>query len=145
MNKKQSAIIVSGYFNLIYKRHIEYFQEVKDLGNVLFNIVNNGHQRQLKRESFKNEAERLIIVQNIKPIHEAVLSIDQDLTVCKSIEHLVEKYDHLYDFTFANGGDQNNQSIPEAEICKQLNVDLADGLGDKIQSSSWLLKKKENK
>ena len=43
---------------------------------------------------------------------------------------------------FANGGDQSNKSIPEAEICKILGINLVDGLGDKIQSSSWLLKKK---
>jgi hypothetical protein len=53
---------------------------------------------------------------------------------------LVNEYGEIYNFTFANGGDQNNQSIPEAEICNQLGVDLADGLGNKIQSSSWLLK-----
>ena len=44
-------------------------------------------------------------------------------------------------FIFANGGDQNNDTIPEAEICRQLGVELIDGLGNKIQSSSWLLKK----
>ena len=43
---------------------------------------------------------------------------------------------------FANGGDQNNKSIPEAKICKKLGIELLDGLGDKIQSSSWLLDKK---
>jgi hypothetical protein len=42
---------------------------------------------------------------------------------------------------FANACDQNNQSIPEAEICKELGVVLKNGLGEKIQSSSWLLKK----
>ena len=41
---------------------------------------------------------------------------------------------------FGNGGDQNNDTIPEAEICKELGVELTDGLGNKIQSSSWLLK-----
>jgi D-beta-D-heptose 7-phosphate kinase/D-beta-D-heptose 1-phosphate adenosyltransferase len=46
-----------------------------------------------------------------------------------------------YDLGFANGGDQNNDSIPEASICKQLGIHLIDGLGDKIQSSSWLLAK----
>ena len=48
-----------------------------------------------------------------------------------------------YDYTlsFANGGDQTNISIPEAKICKELGIRLIDGLGDKIQSSSWLLKK----
>ena len=39
------------------------------------------------------------------------------------------------------GGDQNNESIPEASICKEKGIGLIEGLGDKIQSSSWLLKK----
>jgi D-beta-D-heptose 7-phosphate kinase/D-beta-D-heptose 1-phosphate adenosyltransferase len=46
-----------------------------------------------------------------------------------------------YEFSFANGGDQNNNTIPEKPICKELGVKLIDGLGDKIQSSSWLLNK----
>lgn len=138
---KQHAIIVSGYFNPIHKGHIEYFHEAKALGDVLFVIVNTDHQRQLKgSKPFQNGEERLVIVQNIKPVHQAILSIDQDRTVCKTIEFLVNEYGEMYNFTFANGGDQNNQSIPEAEICSQLGVNLADGLGDKIQSSSWLLK-----
>ena len=45
---------------------------------------------------------------------------------------------------FGNGGDQNNDTIPETNICKELNIKLIDGLGDKIQSSSWLLKKKND-
>ena len=45
-------------------------------------------------------------------------------------------------FIFANGGDQTNDTIPEAEICRQLGVQLMDGLGNKIQSSSWLLEEK---
>jgi hypothetical protein len=43
--------------------------------------------------------------------------------------------------SFANGGDQNNNTIPERSICDRLGISLFDGLGDKIQSSSWLLKK----
>ena len=39
------------------------------------------------------------------------------------------------------GGDQNNDTIPEKPVCEEMNVALIDGLGDKIQSSSWLLKK----
>ena len=38
-------------------------------------------------------------------------------------------------------GDQNNNTIPERLICDQMGISLIDGLGDKIQSSSWLLKK----
>ena len=35
--------------------------------------------------------------------------------------------------------DQDNKTIPEFDICKKLNIELVDGMGDKIQSSSWLL------
>ena len=45
------------------------------------------------------------------------------------------------DLAFANGGDQNNDTIPERPICEKMGIALIDGLGDKIQSSSWLLKK----
>ncbi len=43
---------------------------------------------------------------------------------------------------FANGGDQNNDTIPEAEVCKENGIELIDGLGVKVQSSSWLLDRK---
>ena len=47
----------------------------------------------------------------------------------------------MYQLAFANGGDQNNDSIPEVGVCERLGIELIDGLGDKIQSSSWLLSK----
>ena len=47
-----------------------------------------------------------------------------------------------YSFSFANGGDQFKDNIPEINICKDLGIKLIDGLGEKIQSSSWILKNK---
>lgn len=139
---KEKAIIVSGYFNPIHKGHLEYFLNAKSHADKLFVIVNNDFQRALKgSKEFQDEQERLFIVSNIKPVHKAFLSIDKDRTVRKSIEKIVGDYKDKYDFVFANGGDQSNNSIPEAEICNQLGVELMDGLGEKIQSSSWLLKK----
>ena len=70
-----------------------------------------------------------------------MLSIDQDRTVCKTIEKIAQDFGQEYDLNFANGGDQNNNTIPERSICDQMGISLIDGLGDKIQSSSWLLKK----
>ena len=63
------------------------------------------------------------------------------LTVCATLGKISTDYAVDYELTFANGGDQNNQSIPETEVCTKLGINLIDGLGDKIQSSSWLLKK----
>ena len=140
---KRKAIIVSGYFNPIHKGHLEYFNNAKSLGNELFVIVNSDHQRALKgSKEFQKEDERLFIVSNIKAVDKAFLSVDEDRTVCKSIRKIHEEFGDTYEFGFANGGDQDNQSIPEAPICNELGINLIDGLGDKIQSSSWLLAKK---
>ena len=139
---KKKAIIVSGYFNPIHKGHIAYFNNAKSLCDVLFVIVNSDLQRGLKgTKEFQKEAERLFIVQNIKAVDTAIISIDEDRTVCETIRFLYENNNEIYDFSFANGGDQNNNSIPEVPVCRELGIQLIDGLGDKIQSSSWLLNK----
>ena len=139
---KKKAIIVSGYFNPIHKGHLEYFNNAKALADELFVIVNNDYQRALKgSKEFQGEDERMIIVSNIKAVDKAILSIDQDRTVCKTIEMIAKEYGDQFELGFANGGDQNNDTIPERPVCEKMNVALIDGLGDKIQSSSWLLNK----
>ena len=138
---KKKAIIVSGYFNPIHKGHIEYFKNAKKLSEELFVIVNSDFQRELKgSKAFQDEEERMFIVNSIKGVDKAILSIDKDRTVCKTIQKIANEFSEEYELSFANGGDQNNDTIPEKPICKELGVSLIDGLGDKIQSSSWLLK-----
>ena len=140
--KKQKAIIVSGYFNPIHKGHLEYFNNAKALADQLFVIVNNDYQRELKgSKEFQDEKERMIMISNIKAVDKAILSIDTDRTVCATIKMIAEQYGSEFDLGFANGGDQNNDSIPEVPVCKEKGIGLLEGLGDKIQSSSWLLKK----
>ena len=137
---KPKVIIVSGYFNPIHKGHLEYFTHAKAKGNLLFVIVNSDYQRALKgSKEFQKEEERLLIVQHIKEVDQAFLSIDQDRTVCKTLEMLYTQFGATNQLAFANGGDQNNTSIPEVPICQALGIELIDGLGEKIQSSSWLL------
>ena len=138
----KKAVIVSGYFNPIHKGHIEYFNNAKALADELFVIVNNDYQRSLKgSKEFQKEEERMIIVSNIKVVDKAILSKDQDRTVCATLKMIADKYGHEYELAFANGGDQNNDTIPERGVCDEVGIKLIDGLGDKIQSSSWLLEK----
>lgn len=138
----RKAIIVSGYFNPIHKGHLEYFKNAKQHADYLFVIVNSDLQRELKgSKPFQDEKERIIIVNSIKGVDKAILSIDKDRTVCETIKKIAQEYGEEYSLAFANGGDQNNDTIPEKPICEQLGVKLIDGLGDKIQSSSWLLNK----
>ena len=139
---KKKAIIVSGYFNPIHKGHIEYFNKAKEHGDTLFVIVNNDFQRELKgSKEFQTQSERVFIVENLKAVDKVFLAIDQDRTVCETIRLISKELSNEYQLGFANGGDQNNTSIPEVPVCKALGIKLIDGLGDKIQSSSWLLNK----
>jgi cytidyltransferase-like protein len=139
---KKKAVIVSGYFNPIHKGHIEYFINAKAKGDALIVIVNSDLQRALKgSKEFQKEEERMLIVSNIKSVDKVFLSIDRDRTVCETIRYIYEQLSSDFEIAFANGGDQNNISIPEAPICEELGIKLIDELGDKIQSSSWLLNK----
>ena len=139
---KPKAIIVSGYFNPLHKGHLELFEKAKAFGDQLWVIVNNDFQRELKgNKEFMDENERLLIVSAIGIVDKAFISIDKDKTQCATLAHLADSYNNEFDLFFANGGDQNNESIPEVPVCKEKGIRLLEGLGDKIQSSSWLLKK----
>ena len=139
---KPRAVIVSGYFNPLHKGHLELFEKAKAEGDELWVIINSDLQRQLKGSNvFMEEDERLIIVKAIGIVDRALISIDRDKTQCMTLSNLALKYGSDYELYFANGGDQNNNSIPEIHVCKNNGIVLIEGLGDKIQSSSWLLKK----
>lgn len=140
---KQKAIIVSGYFNPLHIGHLELFQKAKAAGDKLWVIINSDLQRELKgSKEFMDEKERLIIVNAIKYVDKALVSIDKDKTQQATLTYLVDEYGDDFELYFANGGDQNNDTITEVSICKEKGIGLLEGLGDKIQSSSWLLKKK---
>lgn len=127
-------VVASGYFDPLTVGHVEYLEKAKKLGDKLIVIVNNDTQASLKKQfSFIKQDERLTIVKALRCVDEVVLSIDQDRTVCKTLEMLKPDI-------FAKGGDQNIGTIPEKEICDIYNIKIIDGLGDKIQSSRWLLK-----
>lgn len=114
----EKIVCVSGYFNPLHYGHIEYFEKSKQLGDKLVVIVNNDKQAILKKgSSFMPEDERLKIIRSLRIVDFAVLSIDNDRTVCKTLESIRP---HI----FTNGGDQTNDIIPEKEICDKLNIKM---------------------
>ncbi len=145
MAKKMKTVIVSGFFNPIHKGHIEYLKSAKQLGDKLIVLLGSDEQVKLKgSKQFMDQEERKIILNSIKYVDETIICSDDNLSVCKSLEMLRETISgHLI---FAEGGDRFKNNIPEAEICKKLNIEVVDGLGEKIQDSSEIIKKwlKEN-
>ena len=130
-----SWVCVSGYFDPFHVGHLEYFEKSKQIGEKLVVIVNSDHQARLKKgKPFMPAAQRCKIIGALKCVDRVVESIDKDRTVCETLRTLEPKPDF-----FCNGGDQNNDTIPEVSVCLERGIALRDGFGDKIQSSSWLL------
>jgi cytidyltransferase-like protein len=133
-------VITSLYANPIHPGHIEYLENSKKLGDKLISIVNNDKQQILKiGKVFQNSDFRLKVVQSLKPVDEVFLSIDQDPSVCASIELIVNSQREIIPeakFIFAKGGDRFIGNIPEVDVCKKLGIKIIDGLGEKIFSST---------
>ena len=132
---QEKIVCVSGYFDPIHIGHIEYFKKSKEIGTKLMVIVNNDDQARLKKgRPFMPCKERMQLIEELKCVDIVVESIDTDRTVCNTLSTVEPKPDF-----FCNGGDQNNNTIPEGPVCQARKIELRDGFGEKIQSSSWLI------
>ena len=128
------TVAISGYFDPLHGGHIELIKLAGKLGDKLVVIVNNDRQTAMKKgKPFMKQEERMKIVQKIKGVDEAFLSIDQDRSACESLRAINPDI-------FANGGDRYIGEAPETKICREFNIEMVDGLGKKIQSSSDLIK-----
>ena len=125
-------VAVSGYFDPIHVGHLEYFKMAKKLGDKLVVIVNSNHQCVLKKgKPFMDEKDRVKIVEAIGIVDEVFLSVDEDKSVCKTLSLIKPNI-------FANGGDRHTMEVPESVVCREHGIEMIDGLGDKIRSSSDL-------
>jgi hypothetical protein len=62
-------------------------------------------------------------------VDEIVMSIDQDLSCCLTLNAIEADI-------FAKGGDRFANEIPEAKICQEKGIKIVDSLGKKIRNSS---------
>jgi|694.fasta_scaffold00360_36 cytidyltransferase-like protein len=141
MNKTKIGI-VSGYFNPIHVGHIQYINSAKEQCDYLICIVNNDYQVNLKKSAkFMDENHRLEIINNIKSIDKAVLSIDSDSSISATLELLTKDINHKNtEVFFFNSGDRsiNNENLQEKYICDKNNINRVFIRLPKIFSSSEL-------
>lgn len=129
----EKVVCVSLYGDPCHVGHLELLQKAKSLGDKLYVIVNNDDQAAMKKgKAFMPAKERVRLIRAFACVDAAIIACDSDRTVCATIRLIQPDI-------FANGGDAWNTNIPEAETCKELGIQLVDGLGSKIQSSSWLI------
>jgi cytidyltransferase-like protein len=135
----ETLVMVSGYFNPIHIGHVRMLKAAKELGDKLIVIVNNDVQQKLKKgKIIMQEQERLEVVKAMRYVDEAMIAIDDDPTVLKSIEAIARR-SMQYKLIFANGGDRKDPSlIPEVPVCEKYGITMEFGVGgnDKPNSSS---------
>lgn len=148
----KTVVITSWYFNPLHPGHIECFQLCKSLWDELWVIVNNDIQVQAKTwksEVFQDEQFKLQVVSALKSVDEVMLAIDvvdQSISVCESIKEITcrirQKYGIETKIIFGKWGDRVvDANVPEVQVCRDLNVELRDGLWSKTHNSSDYRKK----
>jgi cytidyltransferase-like protein len=87
--------ITSMYANPLHPGHIECLELSKSEtgADELWVIVNNDHQAELKRgeKSFQNEQFRMQVVAGLRSVDRVFLSIDQDKSVCQSLDAVIRE------------------------------------------------------
>jgi len=143
MTTPPTLVIVSGYFGPIHVGHLDMIEAGANAGDELFVIVNNNAQQVMKKgKVIIDEADRLRIVQALRVVDHAMIAVDEDGTVCASLEAIAKKFpDHK--IIFGNGGDdrKNNDEVPETKVCSEYNIEMIFGMGglNKADSSSRLI------
>ena len=141
-------MLVSGGFDPVHKGHLEMIEKASEMAEEVWVILNNDFWLTRKKgKPFMLFEERKKIVENIRYVDMAVKCIDEDQSVCKTLKGLAscrtlinnQPYDKLM---FCKGGDRTSgENTLEHALCLELGIELIYGLGDKIQSSSWLTNK----
>ena len=140
--QRLTVVIASGYFNPLHGGHLDYLEAAAKLGDRLFVIVNNDKQITLKGSvPFMDEWERLRIVQSLRVVNYAAIAVDQDRTVCQTLENIRKPLSATeWKLIFANGGDVSHAA--EHDHCLSLGIEPVYGVGgtEKKQSSSALIR-----
>jgi cytidyltransferase-like protein len=132
-------VAVSGGFDPIHVGHVRMMREAKALGDKLVVIINNDDWLRIKKGYvFMPQKERAEIISAF-PFVDKVLFTDHtkndaDLSVSRMLKKIKPAI-------FANGGDRTKKTTPEDEVCKELGIERAYGVGHggKVQSSSWMI------
>ncbi|OHA18421.1 MAG: hypothetical protein A2664_00555 [Candidatus Taylorbacteria bacterium RIFCSPHIGHO2_01_FULL_46_22b] len=146
-SKEKIVVAVSGGFDPLHIGHVRMFEEARKLGDELVVILNNDQWLVAKKGyAFMPAQERKEIIESLRPVDRVMLTLHeenpQDMSVCAELKLLKPDI-------FANGGDRkpDGDPVPEVALCEELGIDMAYnvGHGGKIQSSSWLLAKHEER
>ena len=149
--KKYKVILLSGGFDPVHKGHIECINQAKELADEVWVGLNNDKWLHRKKgKSFMDEKERAFIMSNLKSVDWVYVMNPHDSnddTAIDFIEQSRIRYIREHGsfpkgvMALGNGGDRTETTTPENDVCDSYGIESVWGLGDKVQSSSWLLEK----
>jgi cytidyltransferase-like protein len=149
--KKYKVILISGGFDPVHKGHIECINNAKELAEQVWIGLNNDEWLKRKKgRSFMNEQERAFVMSNLKNVDWVYVMNPKDYLDNTAIDFIeVSRKKFIKEngdlprgvMAFGNGGDRTETTTPENSVCDSFGIDSVWGLGDKVQSSSWLLEK----
>ena len=89
---EKDCVVISGGFDPLHIGHLRMIQESAKLASKLIVIVNSdSFLLDKKGYAFMRIKERIEIIKGFSGVYRVVESIDDDLTVCKTIEWLAEE------------------------------------------------------
>ena len=142
----RELVLVSGGFDPIHSGHIYLIQEASKYGDVIVLLNSDKWLREKKGREFLPFVERETIMKSLKNVIDVLSFDDSDKTCVDGIRKAINKYPN-HKIMFANGGDRNDKSTPETLFCEKNKVETLWGIGgnDKSNSSSWILRKWQEK
>ena len=102
----KKLVTVSGGFDPIHMGHVRMILEAGSLGDVIIIANSDAWLMRKKGYVFMPYEERQEILYALKGVVDVVEALDDDDTVCKSLEKLRPDI-------FANGGDRKEGNVPE--------------------------------
>jgi cytidyltransferase-like protein len=132
-SERPLIVAASGAFDPVHPGNLLYLKESAEMGDVLIVIVNDDNFLKAKRgRHFMSLEDRCLVLGMIKGVDYVVPyhAKSGDLTVIGALEEIVP---HV----FTKGGDKKNEAtIPEWDVCQELNITLALDVGMETNWSS---------
>lgn len=132
--------VVSGGFDPIHSGHIAYLEAASQLGDKLIVLLNSDDWlKRKKNREFLPFVERKKVLEALRVVDHVYSFEDDEFGSCINGLKKVQQNFPNDEILFCNGGDRNNNNIPEMDL-NGINFVFSVGGDQKLNSSSWILK-----
>ena len=144
MQKKYNYALISGGFDPVHIGHLAMIKDAKKIADKVIVLLNSDNWLVRKKgKPFMIETQRAQILEEFQSISEVIIQKNDDDDSSNNAIIDFHKMHASKSICYCNGGDRSHEKkIREADVCKDLDIDLVFGIGGvhKLESSSNLTK-----